>query len=782
MGNKSWLLVVVLITSCSVLQVRQLNAQFGIEDPLNRAAVAGLSGSGSAIDYLTQVKPIVEGRCVVCHGCYDAPCQLKMEAAIGLERGASKDRIYTPRLLAAPADSLFESNYSVVEWRDKGFFPVLNERQQVAEANRSGGLIYQSLLLKQQNPGPQSGLLDSSLDLSLNREQSCPRVDEYHGFAEENPLAGMPFGLPALTAQENAVLMQWLEEGAQLPLAGETAAASQSVREWETFLNGATPKEQLASRYIYEHLFLANIYFADQPRSFYRLVRSSTPPGEELATISTRRPFDDPLVDRVYYRLTPYSGTILAKNHLAYLFDDERMDRYRELLLDPDYEVSALPSYEIELASNPFQTFEDIPVESRYKFMLDEARFTIMGFIKGPVCRGQVALDVIDDQFWVVFEEPEIETTAVYDEFLANESQNLRLPARDGSSVLSPLHWGDYADQQIEYLNAKALLFDQLERNGQRQLNLDLVWDGDDGNPNAALTVFRHFDSASVEYGFVGDTPKTTWLITYPVLERIHYLLVAGFDVYGNTGHQLETRLYMDFLRMEGEANFLELLPLDSRREIHEYWYRDAREQTREYVFGEDFASKVKTAISYATDDPKEELLNLLGQHIRLATNSDFSYKDNSSSVVAQLERLAAFEGSAVSMLPHQSYLVVSNSARGGQEVYSLVVNSAHSNVAHLFDEQERRIYAEDTLTVAKGFIGTYPNTFFAIEESQLHQFVDAVLGLQNEQDYSALKSRFGIRRTSPNFWSFSDELQQLYRRENPIEAGLLDYNRLENR
>ena len=35
--------------------------------------------------------------------------------------------------------------------------------------------------------------------------------------------------------------------------------------------------------------------------------------------------------------------------------------------------------------------------------MLDEAQFTIMGFIKGPVCRGQVALNVIDDHFWVVF-------------------------------------------------------------------------------------------------------------------------------------------------------------------------------------------------------------------------------------------------------------------------------------------------------------------------------------------------------------------------------------------
>ena len=26
------------------------------------------------IDYDTEVRPIMENRCIVCHGCYDAPC------------------------------------------------------------------------------------------------------------------------------------------------------------------------------------------------------------------------------------------------------------------------------------------------------------------------------------------------------------------------------------------------------------------------------------------------------------------------------------------------------------------------------------------------------------------------------------------------------------------------------------------------------------------------------------------------------------------------------------
>jgi Fatty acid cis/trans isomerase (CTI) len=36
-----------------------------------------------------------------------------------------------------------------------------------------------------------------------------------------------------------------------------------------------------------------------------------------------------------------------------------------------------------------------------------------------------------------------------------------------------------------------------------------LLWDGDGTNANAALTVFRHFDSATVVKGLVGRAPKS---------------------------------------------------------------------------------------------------------------------------------------------------------------------------------------------------------------------------------------------------------------------------------
>ena len=64
------------------------------------------------------------------------------------------------------------------------------------------------------------------------------------------------------------------------------------------------------------------------------------------------------------------------------------------------WQVTKLPHYGKDF-ENPFKVFSDIPAKVRYQFLLDNAHFFVNGFIKGPVCRGQVALDVIRDHFFV---------------------------------------------------------------------------------------------------------------------------------------------------------------------------------------------------------------------------------------------------------------------------------------------------------------------------------------------------------------------------------------------
>ena len=186
-----------------------------------------------------------------------------------------------------------------------------------------------------------------------------------------------------------------------------------------------------------------------------------------------------------------------------------------------------MPGYDIKLASNPFDTFADIPVRSRYRFMLEQAQFTIRCFMQGAVCRGQVALNVINDHFWVVFADPEHPVSVTLERTLPTQIDYLDLPAERDSNASLLAHWTEYANLQAEYLQYKSRALSQVLKANPPDLNW--LWQGDGDNKNAALTVFRHFDSASVVKGLVGQAPQTAWLIDYPILERIHYLLVAGF-------------------------------------------------------------------------------------------------------------------------------------------------------------------------------------------------------------------------------------------------------------
>ena len=80
------------------------------------------------ISYDEEVRPVLENRCVVCHGCYDAPCQLKLSSPEGIHRGANKEKVYNAgRFDAAEPTRLFIDAMTTEEWRQKGFDTVLNE-------------------------------------------------------------------------------------------------------------------------------------------------------------------------------------------------------------------------------------------------------------------------------------------------------------------------------------------------------------------------------------------------------------------------------------------------------------------------------------------------------------------------------------------------------------------------------------------------------------------------------------------------------------------------------
>lgn len=777
------LLVVLVLTACAAIGSRGgFDELFGPAQPTRFDAPAPAAPDAS---YARTIQPILDKRCVVCHACYDAPCQLKATSWEGIARGASKAPVYdATRLRAAEPSRLYVDAAKASQWREKGFFPVLNEQAtQTPEANRTAGLMHRLLALKAQHPLPTSGVVPGDIDFSIDRAQSCPAGTEIDSYEKRSPQGGMPFGLPGLPAAEHETLSRWLAQGAPgEATAPPSALALQRVAQWERFFNGDSAKEQLFARYAYEHLFLAHLYFDDdKERRYFKLVRSSTPPGQPLAEIVTRRPVDDPGVARVYYRLLPERESIVAKTHMPYALGAARMARWRTLFLAPDYAVDSLPGYGDESAANPFKTFQALPVAARYAFMLDEAEFTIMGFIKGPVCRGQMALDVIDDRFWVVFLTP----SRAYDEAQARElaakSEVLSLPTGSSNTgLIEP--WLRYARYEKAYLEAKSQLLTRRAQAGARP-NLAMVWDGEGRNPNAALTVLRHFDSASVVKGLVGEPPKTAWVIGYPLLERIHYLLVANYDVYGNIGHQLNSRLYMDFLRMEGEFNFLILLPQAQREAVRDAWYRGDNLETRQQVYGGPARLDAETGIRYRTPDAKAELLGLLRE--RMAPLAPMQFADlrgeSEGALRTDLQRLAQVRGESLQWIPEASLLAVQVPGRPTRW-FSLLRDTGHNSVSHLVREKAQLRPDENALTVVPGVLGSYPNAFYRVQASDLPAFTAAMGRLGSEADYAAFSARFAVRRTDPGFWAFSDALHAAYAREQPLAAGILDYNRLENR
>jgi len=79
------------VGGCAAIGAIQLEQRFGQAEPRERVVE---SLPAEAIDFWSAVKPVIDKRCVVCHACYDAQCQLKMSSIEGIERGASAQTVY----------------------------------------------------------------------------------------------------------------------------------------------------------------------------------------------------------------------------------------------------------------------------------------------------------------------------------------------------------------------------------------------------------------------------------------------------------------------------------------------------------------------------------------------------------------------------------------------------------------------------------------------------------------------------------------------------------------
>jgi len=760
--------------------------------PLELATLPGPTGS-EPISYREQVKPVLDHRCVICHACYDAPCQLLLSSYEGLDRGATKQPVYqASRLMTAPLTRLEIDAQTTAEWRDKNFISVLEN----SGTEGYGSLLLSMLALGRTHPVTPDARLPDDFPLAIDRELSCATANEFDAYAREHPLGGMPYGMAPLTDREIGVLSTWVQQGASPPPAAPPIpkAALEQVERWEAFLNGTTLKQRITSRYLYEHWVFAHLYFEDLATGpFFRIVRSSTPPGTPVVEIATRRPYDDPGVENPWYRLLPIESTIVHKTHIVYPLGEAKMRRISELFLESRWEPSVLPEYDASEGSNPFATFAEIPARSRYQFMLDDAQYFVMTFIRGPVCHGQVAVSVIEDHFFIAFLDPDSDMSVIDAAFLEQTAELLSLPGENERDLAVGGLWLKYNLAQRRYLDVREDFYDKLDPD-RLGPTLDSIWDGDSDNRNAMLTVFRHFDNAAVVKGFVGEIPKTAWVLDYPLFERIYYDLVANFDVFGNVGHQISTRLYMDHLRMQAENLFLAFVPVDQREEIRASWYVGA-ERDRAYRVNRIVSSNHGTQIPFKTRDVKRELIEMIlernpvvsGPPDLLNRCGDPPCDDPNATPIEKhaqraLQRITGITGPWVVELPELAFLRVRSREKPRLDAsYTLVHNRAHTNVAAMFGEDKRLLPEQDTLTIIRGYLGSYPNLIFDVDVEHIDSFTQTLTAVESAADFEKLVDRWGVRRTSPRFWGALDWVHQDAQRRDPTGAGLYDFGRYKN-
>lgn len=315
------------------------------------------------------------------------------------------------------------------------------------------------------------------------------------------------------------------------------------------------------------------------------------------------------------------------------------------------------------------------------------------------------------------------------------------------------------------------------------------------GNDNALLSIFRQHDSASVRKGLIGEVPQTLWWMDFPLLERTYYQLVVNFDVFGNVSHQAQTRLYFDLIRNGAEVNFLRLMPAESRKAYLDDWYQNSG-KLKLWLDYQAIDTQTASALQLPGDDPKKLFAHtLLARYGSLNARPDpinrctgaYCHRQNIAPALQRAEqslsRLVAKPAGAlkvINQLPEATLLRV-ELANGQREVYSLLRNRAHSNVAFMLGEQLRHQPALDTLTLYPGVLSSYPNFIFNVPVEQVAAFVAALELARNQPAFERVVERWGIRRTHPEFWRYFHDMAAYIQQTEPVEAGVLDMNRYEN-
>ena len=785
---KSWTLAGMAVVGAVFLVLFLLLSHFAWE-PSPVPTPDRSSNPSTASTYLAEIQPIFNKRCVACHGCLGSPCNLKLTSFRAAERGALAQNPYSIHLEDYQRTRM-DVVQTTAEWRKRGFYPVLSRGGSKLE-NLYRSLLYQMVETGTRHNKPGFSRQALMPMYSQRYDHQCPASpDKLKAHLMQNPAAGMPFGLPALDEEELGTIRDWVDAGSPRPTDAELLTAkkannSAAVLAWERFFNAADKRSQLVSRYIFDHVFLATIVIEESPGDFFRLVRSKTPPartvkhanGQDetvplpIEIIDTPLPYSDPYahagVDRFYYRFDKITAPMLQKNHFVWRLKLADVDHLKSLFLGAEWDDKAKLDAPWGIG-NPFEVFQAIPTEARYRFLLENAELIVSGVTYGPVCLGQTATYAVKDQFWVYFVDPKYDVSV----------QDPKLGLETWDVFMDPLIYGNHT-----YEDAYGATLAKLRPKGY---TIHALWNGGGENPNAWLTVLRHESNVSVMKGRQGGIPRTQWLMDYSGFERLYYNTVANFKYWSGDIPKLETLVFFNYLRQEFQDNFLLLLPKDERQKIREEWTQGIGRIALAVMpyGGEDQPTQVETSKS----DPLLSLIEDIQAHMGEAVSGpvdelnprvkpDVSLSDPIESYDDWVKAASLLTATRAYKFPRYLPSVILLKLNDGDEarVYSLIANRVYATQDTLFFQNGLELPDLYTMSIYPTLVGGFPNYFMEMDLTEAGDFLRGLRDVQSLADWNKLRDRYGVLRNSARLWPLYDWLTQWNFDNRGIEAGYLD-------
>ena len=752
--------------------------------------------------YRDRIQPILAKRCVTCHACTSAPCQLNTTSYAGLVRGLSQENPHNQSVWRTFRDGTrtrLEDRFSPSVWRSLGFYPVLPQAGRPPEQS----LLY--LALNHESPAFVDGEAeDQARTLSLLTEEKfeCPlNPKEYREFREDYALARMPLGCSELPPSEKQQLIDWILNGAPGPQGkglevlteptetsatrGDLEYVYRLVYEFEAFLNPSEGRRIAVARYLFEHLYAMNLYFADNPGEFYRIVRSRTPSPEPIDLVVTEFVTDDPH-EAIFYRLEKVDKVIELKRHIPLQIGPAFISEMDEIFLNPALDDDwgnpwAVHSY----PNNPFEWFQTIPGLARGRFVERYAKKMMQVVARGAICHGSQPSYVSPDYAWFMVLKPESDPTVMipalgkknakgqpdFSDFYAHPHDTRR------SLVYPPNYpWRAKSYNRI-YLNG----IDQLHPGG---IGVEDISDVD------LFFAVRH--ETSLEFYSAKDVSvpgyteyKILW--SYADYENFYYRTSVHYKYYGSVAHKFDAFYAVIQRRSLGEYMYALLQPDYNARQKLLRWFTTLRGrlfyQIRRTLLRYDLPERtskepaqplalvsqkiLRKFARYQNDPDKVHFHSSLRSGLKVELQPTIHHAEEFEQ---GLRTLVGKRGTFARYVPKLVHIRFDR-----DHLYSFFVHRGHRNDKIIAMEAKSLLPEFDQLNVAKGLVGAFPYMFFDIHPTQARSFIEGIAGLRSADDWQELVGRFGIQREGPEFYPFLDWMHGWISRNLGDLGGLLD-------